>query len=178
MSTKNGKLKRIIVRQCGLNKSTGLIFAGTRSFACALGRNGLTHNKYEGDGATPVGVFQILHGFYRADRVSRQPAGIALLRNQKTLGWCDEPGDTNYNRLVKLPYPGRHEKLWRKDHLYDYCLVLDQNYSKRIRGRGSAIFFHIASDGYNPTEGCVAIKLSDMRWLLCQIGRDTKLVIK
>ncbi len=178
MMIKISRLKHIIVRQCGSNKSKGLIFAGSRYISCALGRSGISTKKREGDGATPVGTFRILYGFYRADRVLHLSAGISLLQNSKTFGWCDEPGDRNYNRLVKLPYSGRHEKLWREDHLYDYCLVLDQNYSKRMRGMGSAIFFHIASEDFKPTEGCVAIKLSDMRWLLQHIGRDTKLVIR
>ncbi len=178
MKTKNSRLKHIIVRQCSSNKSKGLIFAGSRCFSCALGRSGISTKKREGDGVTPAGTFSILYGFYRADRVSHRPTGIALLQNRKTFGWCDAPGDRNYNRLVKLPYLGRHEKMWREDHLYDYCLVLDQNYSKRMRGLGSAIFFHIASEDFKPTEGCVAIKLSDMRWLLQHIGGDTKLVIK
>ena len=68
--------------------------------------------------------------------------------------------------------------MWREDNLYDFCLVLDQNYSKRMRGLGSAIFFHLATENYRPTEGCVAINLSDMRWLLGQIGTETKLIIE
>jgi L,D-peptidoglycan transpeptidase YkuD (ErfK/YbiS/YcfS/YnhG family) len=35
-----------------------------------------------------------------------------------------------------------------------------------IRGRGSAIFLHIAKPGYAPTEGCIAISPAAMRRLL------------
>ena len=178
MSKKQAKLKSIFVRQSGSKKSKGVMIAGARHFPCALGRNGLTHIKREGDGATPVGRFQILRSYFRADRVRICASGIELERITLDQGWCDAPGDRNYNRSVKLPYPGSHEIMWRKDRLYDFCLVLDQNYSKRMRGLGSAIFFHLATDDYRPTEGCVAIKLSDMRWLLGHIGTKTNLIIE
>ena len=32
-----------------------------------------------------------------------------------------------------------------------------------VRGRGSAIFLHVASPGYRPTEGCVAMTDRDLR---------------
>lgn len=92
-------------------------------------------------------------------------------------GWCDAPGDRNYNRAVKLPYGASHENMYRSDNLYDYCLLLDQNYSRRARGRGSAIFFHLATADLGPTEGCVAIRPNDMRWLLPKIGTHTVLEI-
>ena len=54
----------------------------------------------------------------------------------------------------------------RSDRLYDYCLVLDWNISPRRRGRGSAIFFHLARPGFAPTQGCVAITGPAMARLL------------
>jgi len=50
-------------------------------------------------------------------------------------GWCDEPGDPAYNRLVTRPYPARHETLWREDDLYDLIFVLDQNFTRRKKRR-------------------------------------------
>lgn len=177
MGNKQTKLKSIFVRQSGSNRSKGIMIAGARHFPCALGRSGLTHMKREGDGATPVGQFQILRGYYRADRENLCASGVVFERITLNQGWCDAPGNRNYNRSVKLPYPGSHEKMWRKDRLYDFCLLLDQNYSKRMRGLGSAIFFHLATDDYRPTEGCVAINPSDMRWLLGHIGINTSLIV-
>ena len=177
MSIKQARFKQITVRQCSSNKSKGIVIAGARTFPCALGRNGLTHFKREGDGATPIGHYAILNGYFRADRTQRRASGIEFEAIERNHGWCDQPGDRNYNRFVRLPYLGRHEKMWREDHLYDFCLILDQNYSKRMRGLGSAIFFHLASKDYKPTEGCVAIKPADMHWLLGHIGSQTKLVI-
>ena len=72
-------------------------------------------------------------------------------------GWCDAPADRNYNRPVRLPYPASAERLWREDALYDLVVVLDYNERPRVRGRGSAIFMHVAKPGYAPTEGCIAL---------------------
>lgn len=177
MSRKQAKLNNIYVRQSGSNKSKGVIFAGVRQFPCALGRSGLTYMKREGDGATPVGRFQLLRGYYRDDHVQLCASGIELQRITSDQGWCDAPSNRNYNRPIRLPYPGSHEVMWRKDNLYDFCLVLDQNYTNTMRGLGSAIFFHLATDDYRPTEGCVAIRPSDMRWLLGHIGTRTNLVV-
>ena len=46
----------------------------------------------------------------------------------------------------------------RSDNLYDACIVLDWNIRPRRRGRGSAIFFHLARPGLRrrtPTQGSV-----------------------
>ena len=145
---------------------------------CALGRSGITTSKREGDGATPSGRYHILFGYWRKDRESLRPCGIPLAKITPNLGWCDAPDDHNYNRAVTLPFTASHEKMWRKDPLYDWCLVLDQNYSTRMRNRGSAIFFHLATPDYQPTEGCIAIGKKDMRWLLPHIGPGTQMIIE
>jgi L,D-peptidoglycan transpeptidase YkuD (ErfK/YbiS/YcfS/YnhG family) len=62
----------------------------------------------------------------------------------------------------------------RADGLYDICLVLDWNIASRRRYRGSAIFFHLIRPGYEPTEGCVAISLKDMRRLLPFLRQGTE----
>ena len=35
-----------------------------------------------------------------------------------------------YNKLVKLPFNYRHEKLYKKENIYDIILVLDFNMKK------------------------------------------------
>ena len=63
----------------------------------------------------------------------------------------------------------------RDDRLYDACIVLDWNISPRRRGRGSAIFFHLARQGYTPTQGCVAVSAAVMRRLLPRLSRQSVL---
>jgi L,D-peptidoglycan transpeptidase YkuD (ErfK/YbiS/YcfS/YnhG family) len=68
--------------------------------------------------------------------------------------------------MVRLPYSGRHEELWRRDAVYDVIGVLDWNDSPVLPGRGSAIFLHLARPDFAPTEGCVALALPDLLALL------------
>ena len=67
---------------------------------------------------------------------------------------------------MTLPYPASTERLWRDDDLYDLVVVLGFNDDPVLPGRGSAIFLHVARDGYAPTEGCVALSRSDLEQLL------------
>jgi len=92
-------------------------------------------------------------------------------------GWCDAPGDRNYNRRVSHPYPASAEHMWRSDRLYDLVVVLDYNVRRRVRGCGSAIFVHIARPGYAPTEGCIALSERDLRHMLTQIRRRTTVAV-
>jgi L,D-peptidoglycan transpeptidase YkuD (ErfK/YbiS/YcfS/YnhG family) len=92
-------------------------------------------------------------------------------------GWCDAPGDRNYNRPISHPYPASAERMWRQDQLYDIVVVLGYNDRPRIRGRGSAIFLHVARGNLAPTEGCIALRRSDLEKLLPLIGGRTTLRI-
>mgnify|MGYP000541824247 FL=1 len=117
---------------------------------------------------------RLLHGYYRRDRIaSGLRTSLKMTPIRQSLLWCDEPGNANYNRAVTRPFQPGHENMRRTDNLYDVCLVMDWNMSSRRRNRGSAIFFHLARPGYEPTQGCVAISLKDMRRLLPLIGPGT-----
>ncbi len=61
----------------------------------------------------------------------------------------------------------------RADGLYDICLVLDWNITSRARNRGSAIFFHLIKSGYQPTAGCIAVSLQDMKRFIRFMRRGT-----
>ncbi|TXN62456.1 L,D-transpeptidase family protein, partial [Methylobacterium sp. WL18] len=93
-------------------------------------------------------------------------------------GWCDDRRDRRYNRPIRLPAPGvSAEAMWRDDGLYDVVIDLDYNRAPIRKGRGSAIFLHIARDGYRPTEGCVALARADLLRLLGRLGPRTRLRI-
>ena len=47
-------LRVLVVRARPGNPSQGILQAGSKVFACALGRGGISANKREGDGATPL----------------------------------------------------------------------------------------------------------------------------
>jgi L,D-peptidoglycan transpeptidase YkuD (ErfK/YbiS/YcfS/YnhG family) len=93
-------------------------------------------------------------------------------------GWCDSSPDSNYNRPVKLPYGASAEHMWRADGLYDVVVVLGYNDVPRVRGRGSAIFLHIARGNFEPTEGCVALRARDLRRLVTRLRRHSEIIIQ
>lgn len=157
--------------------SQGLLNVGGTVFACALGRGGITANKREGDGGTPLATMRILSGYFRRDHFTGNRTRLAMREIDASLGWCEVPGDRNYNRPVRLPYAASHEHMLRDDRLYDACLVLDWNIRPRRRGRGSAIFFHLAQPGFTPTQGCVAVTARVMARLLPHLSDRTVLKV-
>ena len=79
---------------------------------------------------------------------------------------------------MRLPYPASAERLWREDELYDVVVVLGYNDRPRARGRGSAIFMHVAKSGYAPTQGCIALARPHLLRLLERLdGRAAVSVI-
>jgi L,D-peptidoglycan transpeptidase YkuD (ErfK/YbiS/YcfS/YnhG family) len=154
--------------------SQGLMNVSGKVFPCALGRGGVTANKREGDGGTPLGTMRVLFGYFRRRRIAPL-TGLPMQPISPSLGWCEVPDDRNYNRPVTMPYRASHERMMRDDRLYDACLVLDWNIRPRKRGRGSAIFFHLARPGFKPTEGCVAVSAQTMLLLLPWLSRRSVL---
>jgi L,D-peptidoglycan transpeptidase YkuD (ErfK/YbiS/YcfS/YnhG family) len=134
--------------------------------------------KREGDGGTPRGKLPLRRLWYRPDKVRAPHSFLPARATQKDDLWCDAPGDRNYNRPVKAPYPASHEKMWRDDDVYDFVVELGWNDRPRLQGRGSAIFMHLARPGFKPTEGCVALRRRDMERLLPLLGPETVMVVQ
>jgi len=155
----------------------------------ACGRGGVRADKREGDGASPVGTFPLLRGYYRPDRREAPPTALPMTALRANDIWVDDPADHNYNRLVSLPYPAHHETMWRADGLYDLVVVIGYNTDPPVPGRGSAIFLHIARPsperpardghpGIAPTEGCIAIAGDVLAGLLGLLGPGSTITIR
>jgi len=144
----------------------------------AIGPGGIAVKGGEGDGITPRGRFPVREIFYRADRVPAPRTALPLRALAPDDGWCDAPGDPNYNRAVKLPYPASVEQMWREDPLYDLVAVLGYNDDPVVPGKGSAIFLHLAKPDYAPTQGCVALAHDDLQAALEQLRPGEEVVIK
>lgn len=168
---------KLIVRAAPRRKSRAIVQLGHLTFQAAIGRNGRTAFKREGDGKTPITTMPILYGFQRGERVGALKTPLAMYRTRSDMLWCDAPTDPNYNRPAKAPFKPSHEELQRQDGLYDVCLVLDWNITSRRRNLGSAIFMHIIRPGYEPTAGCVALHPRDMRRILPFLSKGRKITV-
>lgn len=168
---------RLIVRALNAGAQRGYVQFGANFLPCALGSSGIRAIKREGDGATPRGRFLLRAVLYRPD-ATRPRTGLPLAAIRKVDGWCDSAADRNYNRRVILPYPESAERLWRDDRVYDVVVLLGYNDMPRKRGRGSALFIHVARPGFTPTEGCVTLRAGDLRRVLSNVGRGCKIIIE
>lgn len=159
-----------------INKSGYLKYKDLK-FRCALGKAGIGNKKVEGDNITPKGTFKIVKIYYRKDRIKKIYSKFKLIKITKTMGWCDDPRSESYNQLIKLPTNFSHEKLFRKENIYDLIIVLDYNMKPTIKNRGSAIFIHVAKKKINRTAGCIALKKTDLKKLIKEINKKTKIII-
>lgn len=142
---------------------------------CTLGRAGIVPDKREGDGGTPPGRHPLREVFFRPDRLPPPATGLPRTALEPDMGWCDDPADGAYNRLIRRPFAASHESLWRDDGLYDLIVVLGYNDDPVEPGAGSAIFMHVASPEFGPTEGCVGLSLDNLHWLLGRCGPGSQL---
>ena len=159
-----------------INKSGHLKYKELR-FKCALGKAGIGKKKIEGDKITPRGKFKIVNIYYRKDRIKNIVTKLKLVKIKRNMGWCDDPESKKYNQLIRLPTKYCHEKLYRSDKLYDIILILNYNMDPIIKGKGSAIFLHLAKNLKNKTSGCIGLKKKDMLELIKKIKKNTKIII-
>lgn len=157
-----------------------LAFRGRR-YLCVLGRAGIVQAKHEGDGGTPAGVFPLREVRYRADRVAKPRTGLPVVTTVPADGWCDDPKDPQYNRIVRLPHRSSAELMWRNDGVYDVLAVVGYNDAPVVPGAGSAIFLHVAraapGGALLPTAGCVAMEKADLLSVLADCKPGTMIDI-
>ena len=140
---------------------------------CAIGKRGIGNKKREGDKITPKGKFKIRSIFYRKDRILPFRSKITKLPISKNMGWCDDPKSKKYNKLIKLPFKGSAEKLYKEDNSYDIILVLNYNFNPIRKGKGSAIFIHVANKNYKSTLGCIAVSKRNLKKIIRKINKST-----
>ncbi len=153
------------------------LHVGHLVFPCIIGRNGRGRIKKEGDGKSPVGSFELRQGFFRADRGAKPAPQLNVKSMRKNDGWCEVPQSSFYNQHVKLPFRDGHETMWREDEAYDIVFATSHNERPRVKGFGSAIFFHLTRKGSGVTAGCVAVSKSDMLKILKLCGPKVRLAV-
>ena len=152
---------------CAMERQNGVWTEVFVPMPAVIGRNGFAplHEKREGDGRTPSGLYRLGTVFGYAESVeTRMPYRQALVNDL----WVDDPGAPDYNRWVKLheTKAASYEKMKRDDDQYKYGLVIEYNTHPVITGLGSAIFLHVREKRGAPTSGCIALSEEDLLKIL------------
>ena len=158
-----------------VNKDKILYFK-KKKYSCSVGLNGFTTNKIEGDKKTPIGKYSFGKLFVRTDKIKNLNTKFKYIPIRKDMAWSDDSNKSNYNNLIKTKNKHK-ESLYRDDNLYDLILVINYNMNPVLPDKGSAIFLHISSDDYKPTEGCIAIAVNDFIEILKTLKPDDKINI-
>ena len=131
-----------------------------------IGKNGFASpiTKREGDGKSPTGIFRLGKLFTYEKQLN------TLLDYQQTSKedkWIDDPNSDDYNKYVKGATNAKsYENLLLKNDAYKYCMVIEYNSNPVIKGKGSAIFFHLGVKKPYFTAGCVAINEENMKLII------------
>ena len=120
---------------------------------CAVGPAGIGQDKREGDGKTPCRYFPAPPSV-----LARRPDGKAGHYSARAgagagrwLVRCARR--SQLQQAGEAPYPASAEHLWLESHLYDLVAVVGFNDDPVVPGKGSAIFLHLARDGYHADRG-------------------------
>lgn len=158
----------------------------------AIGRGGLisSKDKKEGDGCTPIGIYNIAGTFgasfnkNKKDAIKRKSPiinGLSHLQIEEAnkCFWVDDPQSCYYNTM-QWSFEDKNNKWNSAEDLYNelYKNALILNYNKDcIPGKGSAIFIHVARKNLSPTAGCVAFLERDLNKLISKMKKDVKIYI-
>lgn len=145
-----------------------------------LGKNGVTKDKKEGDGKTPLGKFKlgIALGMHSKEEITKE-IEMDYTQITKEMYWVDDSESKYYNKLVNISMVKND---WNSaEHLidfpiqYEYLIEIKTN-PENIPGKGSAIFLHCTNN--KATEGCIAIDRENMKKLIEVINKQTEIIIQ
>jgi L,D-peptidoglycan transpeptidase YkuD (ErfK/YbiS/YcfS/YnhG family) len=165
-----GKMQQLVVtfkidkvyKVMALEKIKGKWKLAISPVQASIGRNGFAqeNKKMEGDGKTPNGLYALGQLYSYESTVDTK---IPFQQVDSLDKWIDDSTSNDYNKYVRGETTAKSfENLKLKSIDYKYCMVIEYNTQPVIKGKGSAIFFHVADEKYSPTAGCVAIAEKDM----------------
>lgn len=137
------------------------------SIPVAVGKNGLSKNKHEGDDRTPAGVFKIGPAFGFAKHIrSRLPYQML-----STASECvNDVSSQYYNQLLEREHianPDWHSsEVMKRFPRYRLGSVIQYNMPESVKGAGSCIFLHIWKGPGKGTAGCIAMSAEHLKQLL------------
>ena len=136
----------------------------------------LKKKKLEGDGFTPEGTYSLGPLYYRSDRIKKLKTYFNAVPIEKDMFWSDHPQSQHYNKLIRFK-DSSYENLYKENHTYDIILVVNYNTFPVVKGKGSAIFLHLAEKDYPPTSGCIALKKKCFFEILEKLNINDKIKI-
>lgn len=142
------------VTQCAKNSDGA--YKQVKTASGAVGYNGITASKREGDGKTTAGVYSLGKGF----GVNSKPSSFSGSWTKVTKDdvWVDgKGGPKGYNTMKKKSDGYSGESMYQTP-AYNYGQVINYNTSNTA-DKGSAIFLHV-NTGSGKTAGCVSVTQS------------------
>lgn len=132
----------------------------------SIGKNGFAPplTKLEGDGKSPTGIFRLGKLYTYEKQLKTLLEYQQITKEDK---WIDDPDSVDYNTYVRgITNAKSYENLLLNNDAYKYCMVIEYNTNPIVKGKGSAIFFHLAVKKPSFTAGCVAIDETNMKLLV------------
>jgi L,D-peptidoglycan transpeptidase YkuD (ErfK/YbiS/YcfS/YnhG family) len=140
-------------------------------YPARVGWNGLSANRHEGDGTTPIGTFAIGPTMY--GNAPNPGVRFRYVRIRCGDWWVEDPRSPSYNTFrrlgcgVKPPFRTPTPDMSKSPRAYVHLAVIEFNMRPAVPGRGSGIFLHAQTGG--STNGCASLRLPDLvhvlRWL-------------
>lgn len=117
--------------------------------------------KYEGDGRSPAGVFQLGHAYGYA--AARDQLALPYTQATTDLRCVDDPRSSHYNRIIseaetEIDWRSA-ERMLREDDLYVITIVVEHNTSPTRAAAGSCIFLHLWDGPNKGMSGCTAMSM-------------------
>ncbi|MFI4937389.1 MAG: L,D-transpeptidase [Candidatus Berkiellales bacterium] len=129
--------------------------------------------KKEGDGRTPMGIFNLGPAF-GFDKTSSIANFDYLPINEKTV-CVDDPQSHYYNQVLDsstISKPDWHsQEDMHKISVYRYGSIIQYNKDGRTPGAGSCIFIHLSTSHTTGTLGCVAMDEANLKILLAWLNK-------
>lgn len=124
--------------------------------------------KKEGDLATPSGFYPLPYVFGYNKDIDTKMDFVVLNKNHV---WICDTASEQYNRLIEdidgiYKSNPKNERLRRLDQLYKYAIVTGYNMNPTIKGKGSAIYIHIARETNHRTAGCISLSEKEIKELI------------
>jgi L,D-peptidoglycan transpeptidase YkuD (ErfK/YbiS/YcfS/YnhG family) len=137
--------------------------------------------KKEGDRKSPIGIFFMssLFGYDAAEHLGAFK--MPFLKADSSIYCVDDPQSSHYNQIVdadvvKKDWQSAEQMLMDSD-LYKYGVVIDYNFPKAEKDKGSCIFIHVWRNAQEGTFGCTAVEENAMKHILLWLDKSKKPIL-